>query len=55
MARRGQQVVVGDRLADRVGIGVLARVFTPGLVDRVVDEVEVREQRKRALSGWVVV
>ena len=28
MARPGQQVVAGDRLADRVGIGVLALICT---------------------------
>lgn len=55
MARRGQQVVAGDRLVDRIGIGVLAKVFTPELVDRVIDEVGVREQRKRALPARVVV
>src|SRR6266851_4438926 len=27
VARRGQQVVAGDRLADRIGIGVLAMVL----------------------------
>jgi len=48
-------VVAGDRLADRVGIGVLTRVFTPDLVDRVVDEAGVREQRKRTLPARVVV
>jgi hypothetical protein len=48
-------VVAGDRLADRVGIGVLTRVFTPELVDRVVDEAGVREQRKRTLPARVVV
>jgi len=48
-------VVAGDRLADRVGIGVLAKVFTPELVDRVVDEAGVREQRKRTLPARVVV
>ena len=48
-------MVAGDRLADRVGIGVLARVFTPELVDRVVDEAGVREQRKRTLPARVVV
>jgi hypothetical protein len=36
VARPGQQVVAGDRLADRIGIGVLTKVFTPELVDRVV-------------------
>jgi hypothetical protein len=55
VARRGQQVVAGDRLPDRIGIGVLAKVFTPELVDRVIDEVGVREQRKRALPARVVV
>src|SRR5260370_256821 len=34
VARRGQQVVAGDRLADRIGIGVLAKGFPPQLVDR---------------------
>ena len=48
-------MVAGDRLADRIGIGVLAKVFTPELVDRVVDEAGVREQRKRALPARVVV
>ena len=55
MARPGQQVVAGDRLADRVGIGVLAKVFPPELVDRVVEQAGVREQRKRALPARVVV
>jgi hypothetical protein len=48
-------VVAGDRLADRIGIGVLAKVFTPELLDRVIDEAGVREQRKRALPARVVV
>src|SRR6266581_6895620 len=55
VARPGQQVVAGDRLADRIGVGVLAKVFTPELVDRVVDEAGVREQRKRTLPARVVV
>src|ERR1022692_1240929 len=55
VARPGQQVVAGDRLADRIGIGVLARVFPPELVDRVVDEAGVREQRTRTLPARVVV
>jgi hypothetical protein len=38
-----------------VGIGVLAKVFPPELVDRVVDEAGVREQRKRTLPARVVV
>src|SRR6266566_1183658 len=55
VARPGQQVVAGDRLADRIGIGVLAKVFPPELVDRVVDRSGVREQRKRTLPARVVV
>src|SRR6266536_1175683 len=55
VARPGQQVVAGDRLADRIGVGVLAKVFTPELVDRVVDQAGVREQRKRTLPARVVV
>ncbi len=55
MARPGQQVVAGDRLADRIGIGVLAKVFPPELVDRVVDHAGARERRSRALPARVVV
>ncbi len=55
MARPGQQVVAGDRLADRIGVGVLAKVFPPELVDRAVDQAGVREQRKRTLPARVVV
>src|SRR5260370_18254403 len=46
---------MGDRLADRIGIGVLAKVFPPELVDRVVDDAGVREQRRRTLPARVVV
>ena len=55
VARGGQQAVVADRLPDRIGIGVLAKVFPPELVDRVVDEAGAREQRKRVLPARVVV
>src|SRR5260221_2532860 len=55
VARPGQQVVAGDRLADRMGVGVLTKVFPPELVDRVVDEAGVREQRARTLPARVVV
>ena len=48
-------MVAGDRLADRIGIGVLARVFPPELVDRVVDEAGARERRTRTLPSRVVV
>ena len=55
MARPGQQVVVGDRLADRIGVGVLAKVFPAEMVDRVVGEAGVRELRTRTLPARVVV
>ncbi len=55
MARPGQQVIAGDRLADRIGIGVLAKVFPSELVDRVISEAGVQEQRKRVLPARVVV
>jgi hypothetical protein len=42
-------------LPDRIGIGVPAKVFTPEMVDRVIDEVGVRKQRKRVLPARVVV
>jgi hypothetical protein len=48
-------VVAGDRLADRIGVGVLAAVFPPELVDRVVGQAGVREQRTRTLPARVVV
>jgi hypothetical protein len=55
VARRGQEVIAGDRLPDLIGIGVLTSVFPPELVDRVVDEAGVREQRARTLPARVVV
>ena len=48
-------MVAGDQLADRIGIGVLAAVFTPERVDRVIDQAGVREQRTRTLPARVVV
>src|SRR5258708_22268064 len=38
-----------------MGVGVLTKVFPPELVDRVVDEAGVREQRARTLPARVVV
>ena len=55
MARPGQQVIAGDRLSDRIGIGVLAKVFPSELVDRVISEAGVQEQRKRVLPTRVAV
>ncbi len=48
-------MVAGDRLADRIGIGVLTKVFPAELVERVIDEAGVREQRRRTLPARVVV
>ena len=36
-------------LPDRISVGVLARVFTPELVDAAVDAAGAREQRRRLL------
>jgi Insertion element 4 transposase N-terminal len=53
MARSQQQA--GALLADRIAVGVLTRAFPPQLVDRVVDQSGVREQRLRALPARLVV
>ncbi len=42
VARVGQRVVTGDRLPDRISVGVLAKVVTPERVDRAV----------AAAGGW---
>jgi len=42
-------------LPDRISIGVLARVFTPELVDEAVDSAGAREQRRRLLPARLVV
>ena len=44
-----------DRLPDRVGIGLLTRVFPPELVDAVIEETGAREQRYRALPARLMV
>jgi hypothetical protein len=44
----------GRCLADRAAVGVLARTFPVGLVDRVVDQFWVREQRSRKLPARLV-
>src|SRR5947207_5172836 len=51
----GQQGASGNQLPDRIGVAMLAKVFPPELVDRVVDEAGVREQRTRTLPARVVV
>ena len=45
----------GERLPDRISIGVLARTFTDALVDEVIDEADVREVRYRRLPARLVV
>lgn len=56
MPRAGQvRVQSGDRLTDRVGIGVLTRSFPPVLVDEVVADAGRTEQRSRLLPARVVV
>jgi transposase IS4-like protein/DDE family transposase len=45
---------VGGGLADQAAIGVLTRTFPVELVDRVIDQFWVREQRTRALPARLV-
>jgi hypothetical protein len=45
----------GERLSDRIALGVLTRVFPPELVDEVVAECGRVEQRSRLLPARVVV
>ncbi|MFE6070228.1 transposase domain-containing protein [Streptomyces sp. NPDC056525] len=45
----------GDRLSDRIALGVLTRVFPPELVDEVVAGCGRIEQRSRLLPARVVV
>lgn len=44
----------GSSLADRAAVGVLARTFPVELVDRVIDQFWVREQRVRQLPARLV-
>ncbi|MEX5638060.1 IS4 family transposase [Parafrankia sp. FMc2] len=56
MPRRGQvKEKAGDRLVDRVGLGVLAAQFPDVLVDRVVAEAGRRERRTRDLPAALMV
>lgn len=45
----------GERLSDRIAIGVLTRVFPPGLVDEAITQTGRAEQRSRLLPARVVV
>jgi transposase IS4-like protein len=56
MARAGQvKSPAGEWLSDRIAIGVLTRVFPPGLVDEVIEQTGRGEQRIRLLPARVVV
>ncbi len=55
MPRAGWRKPLSDRrLSDLVSVGVLTRVFPPGLVDEVVAEVGRTEQRHRSLPARVM-
>jgi hypothetical protein len=49
------KVKSGDRLVDRVGLGVLASQFPDVLIERVVEETGKREQRSRDLPAVLMV
>lgn len=52
MPRAGWKAPTSDRrLSDVVSVGVLMRVFPPGLVDEVIDATESKEQRVRTLPA----
>ena len=55
MPRAGWKKPESDRrLSDLVSVGVLTRVFPPGLVDEVIAEVGRTEQRNRSLPARVM-
>ena len=55
MAHDGSEGLSPDGwLPDRISVGVLARVFTPELVDAAVDAAGAREQRRRLLPARLV-
>ncbi|MBT2387616.1 transposase domain-containing protein, partial [Streptomyces sp. ISL-11] len=54
MARVGQvRAPAGERLSDRIAIGVLTQAFPPELIDEVVTETGRGEQRSRLLPARV--
>ncbi|WP_093699620.1 IS4 family transposase [Streptomyces sp. 2231.1] len=55
MPRPGQVKSSGERLSDRIALGVLTRALPPELVDEVVAECGRVEQRSRLLPARVVV
>jgi Insertion element 4 transposase N-terminal/Transposase DDE domain len=55
MPRSGWEKPVSDRrLSDLVSVGVLTRVFPPGLVDEVIAEAGRTQKRDRVLPGRVM-
>ena len=55
MGRAGQKVIREDvGLADRIGVGVLAKAFPRATVEAVIEAAGAREQRVRLLPAWVV-
>ena len=55
MPRAGWKKPVSDRrLSDLVSVGVLTRVFPPGLVDEVIAGAGRTQQRHRALPARVM-
>ncbi|MHA7305550.1 IS4 family transposase [Arthrobacter sp. TMN-49] len=56
MARSGWATPEGpERLSDHVSLGVLTRVFTPGVVDAVIERAGAGEQRSRLLPSRLMV
>ncbi|WP_189779523.1 IS4 family transposase [Streptomyces tauricus] len=55
MARAGQLKLSGERLSDRVAVGVLTQAFPQSLVDEVLAETGRVQQRNRLLPGRLVV
>jgi Insertion element 4 transposase N-terminal/Transposase DDE domain len=56
MPRAGQRrPPTGERLSDRIAIGVLTRTYPPALVDQVIAQAGARERRHRLLPARVVV
>jgi hypothetical protein len=52
MGTAGQKVIREDvGVADRIGVGVLARAFPRVTVEAVIDAAGVREQRVRLLPA----
>ncbi|MFC9621136.1 transposase domain-containing protein [Streptomyces sp. NPDC056930] len=55
MPRAGQLKSSGERLSDRVAVGVLTQAFPPELVDEVLADTGRIQQRNRLLPARLVV